>query len=62
MFAEFLNAESGAVTVDWTIMAAFVCGLALSVIGLLSAGAREPTSALNATLTSDVIGDHASFD
>ena len=62
MFAEFLTAESGAVTVDWTIMTAFVCGLTLSVIGLLSAGAQEPTNGLNATLSSDVIGNHSSFD
>jgi len=62
MFADFLSAETGAVTVDWTLMTAFVCGLALAVIALLSAGAQEPTNALNATLASDVIGDHDSFD
>lgn len=62
MSVKFLNDESGAVTIDWTLLTAFVCGLALSVIGLLSAGAQEPTNGLNATLSSDVIGNHASFD
>jgi Flp pilus assembly pilin Flp len=62
MFAEFLNAEAGAVTVDWTLLTAFVCGLAIAVVTLLSAAAQEPTNALNATLASDVVGDHDSFD
>ena len=62
MFAVFLNAESGAVTVDWTLMTAFVCGLAIAVVSLLSAAAQEPTTYLNSTLASDVVGEHADFD
>ena len=62
MFAAFLNTESGAVTVDWTLMSAFVCGLAIAVVSMLSAAAQEPTNALNSTLASDVVGDHADFD
>ena len=62
MFAEYLNAESGAVSVDWTVLTAFLCGLAIAMITMLSASAQEPTSALNAVLADDVIGNHDSFE
>lgn len=62
MLKTFLKAETGAVTVDWTILTAVLCGLAFAATMAVSIGAREPTNALNSTLASDVVGDHTSFD
>lgn len=62
MFATFVTAESGAVAVDWTLMTAFVCGLAIAVVTLLSTAAQEPTNYLNATLASDVVNDPGGND
>ena len=62
MFAKFLNAESGAVTVDWTLLTAILCGLSIAVVSMLSAAAQEPTGALNSVLADDVIGNHDSFE
>ena len=62
MFATFLTGESGAVTVDWTLLTAILVGLSIAVVTMLSAAAQQPTNALNATLSTDVIGDHLTFD
>ena len=58
----FLADERGEVTVDWVVLTAALCGLAIAVTALISAGARTPTNALNSTLSTDVVGDHDSFD
>lgn len=62
MFAKFLTGESGAITVDWTLLTACLVGLSIAVVTMLSAAAQEPTNALNSTLSSDVIADHRTFD
>ena len=62
MLKSFLTDDSGAITVDWVVLTAALCGLAIAVTALISAGARTPTNALNSTLSTDVVGDHVSFD
>ncbi|MGI3183643.1 hypothetical protein [Nioella aestuarii] len=62
MFAKFLYTESGAVTVDWIVLTAFLCGLSIAVVSMLSVAAREPANTLNSVLADDVIAAHASFD
>ena len=62
MLKSFLTDDSGAITVDWVVLTAALCGLAIAVTALISAGARTPTKALNSTLSTDVVGDHDSFD
>ena len=62
MLKSFLTDDSGAITVDWVVLTAALCGLAIAVTALISAGARTPTNALNSTLSTDVAGDHDSFD
>jgi len=57
-----LKNEDGAVTVDWVVLTAFLCGLAIAVVAVISNGAREPTNRLNATLSSDIVGQSDSFD
>lgn len=62
MFAKFLTEETGAITVDWTLLTAFGVGLAIAVVTMLSTAAQTPTNGLNSTLSSDVVADHQSFD
>ena len=62
MLKSFLTDDSGAITVDWVVLTAALCGLAIAVTALISAGARTPTNALNSTLSTDVVSDHDSFD
>jgi len=60
--SKFLSDETGAVTVDWVVLTAALVGLGLSVVALISAGAREPTNALNSTLGTDIVASSTSFD
>lgn len=51
----FLKDESGAVTVDWVILAAGVIGLALASMGVVIDGTEDLTSDTEATLSSQLI-------
>ena len=62
MSATFLLDESGAVTVDWTLLTAILAGLTFAMVTMLSAAAQQPTTFLNSTLGTDIVGDHDSFD
>jgi Flp pilus assembly pilin Flp len=62
MLKRFFRNDDGAVTVDWVVLTAFLCGLAIAVVTIISLGAREPTNSLNSMLATDIIGDSDSFD
>ncbi len=62
MLEKFLVDDSGAVTVDWVVLTAALCGLAIAVTALIGAAAEIPTNALNGTLSSDIVADSSSFD
>ena len=62
MFKSFWKNDCGAVTVDWVVLTAFLVGLAIAVVSIISIGARAPANGLNATLATDVVGDNDSFD
>ena len=41
MIKTFLNAESGAVTVDWVVLTAAIVGLGLAVMAVVSSGVEN---------------------
>jgi len=47
----FLKNEGGAVTVDWVVLTAIVCGLAIAAIGAISTGTDGLGSTIQAFLT-----------
>ncbi len=62
MFSEFLRDEAGAITTDWVLLTALLCGLAVAVVSLLQAAAEDPASALNARMSSGIVESSTSFD
>lgn len=46
-FRRFLEAEDGAVTVDWVVLTAAIVGLGVLVITIIAGGALDHTSGLN---------------
>lgn len=52
---EFWTDESGAVTVDWVILAAGVIGLALASMGVVIDGTEDLSGDVEATLSSQLI-------
>lgn len=50
---KFIDAEEGAVTIDWVILAAGVVSLALASFGVVLDGSEDSTSRIQTQLTSN---------
>lgn len=46
-FSNFLNDESGAVTVDWVVLTAAIVGIAIAVLTLIAGGISTSTQSTN---------------
>ncbi|MEP3346984.1 MAG: hypothetical protein ABJN34_10115 [Litoreibacter sp.] len=55
LVSHFWGDETGAVTVDWVILAAGVIGLALASMGVVIDGTEDLTGDVNAELSSQLI-------
>ena len=53
----FLDAETGAITVDWVVLTAALVGLGLAVISVLSPGLESLSGEIDTTLTNQTIAD-----
>ncbi|WP_084667820.1 hypothetical protein [Nioella nitratireducens] len=62
MFSDFVRDDAGAISTDWVVLTAFLCGLAIAVVSLLRTAAEDPASALNARMSSGIVAGSASFD
>ncbi|WGH80443.1 hypothetical protein [Jannaschia ovalis] len=51
----FLEAESGAVTVDWVVLTAALVGLGLAVMGVVSTGVQDVSGDMQSQLEADDI-------
>jgi hypothetical protein len=51
MFRHFISDESGAVTTDWVMVTAGVCGLGLAVVGVVSGGVQSLSGETSDTMT-----------
>lgn len=49
--SHFLNNEDGAVTVDWVVLTAIVCGLAIAAMIAISTGTDSMGNRIEAFLT-----------
>lgn len=58
MYARFMKAEDGAVTVDWVVLTAAIVGLGVAVIGTVSDGALDHSSGLGAHLQSQEVSTY----
>jgi Flp pilus assembly pilin Flp len=47
----FLRDDSGAVTVDWVVLTAFMAGFGFAVASIISTAARDPADGLGAQLS-----------
>ncbi|NNE86701.1 MAG: hypothetical protein HKN27_01385 [Silicimonas sp.] len=47
---QFLNAEDGAITVDWVVLTAAIIGLGLVVVTIIAAGTTNVSSGVGASL------------
>ncbi|MCY4180738.1 MAG: hypothetical protein OXC60_05180 [Litoreibacter sp.] len=54
-FTNFAADESGAVTVDWVVLAAVLIGLCLAVMATVGDGTEDLTSDLDAQMSSQMI-------
>ena len=50
MLTNFLNNESGAVTVDWVVLTAAIVGIAIAVLTLISGGIQNAANSIDDTL------------
>jgi len=55
MIKNFVNDESGAVTVDWVVLTAAIVGLGLAVMTVVSGGTETLTNKISAKMTSQTI-------
>ncbi len=53
--ARFIDAEEGAVTVDWVVLTAAVVGLGVAALGAVKSGMRNITDRINSQLSSQAI-------
>ncbi len=53
----FVVAETGAVTVDWVVLAAAVVGLGIGTVGAVRTGTSSTASQIEDSLASAVVGD-----
>ena len=51
MFKEFLNDESGAVTVDWVVLTAAIVGLGIAVLSSVGGGTTELAGKISSSLS-----------
>lgn len=56
-FRQFLNSESGAVTVDWVVLTAAVTGMALAATAVVEGGIESLASDLEAQLRTQQVSD-----
>ncbi len=56
----FKKDESGAVTVDWVVLTAAVCGLAMAAFGSIQGGSTSVGERVGAFLTNTSVEDVAS--
>jgi Flp pilus assembly pilin Flp len=50
-FDRFLRDDSGAVTVDWVVLTAFMVGFGFAIALIISTAAQDPADGLGAHLT-----------
>ncbi len=55
MLSHFLSDESGAVTVDWTVMTASIVGLGIATYGVVSGGIQNLSGDVDTHLSQDLI-------
>ncbi|MEM8823279.1 MAG: hypothetical protein AAGF30_06685 [Pseudomonadota bacterium] len=51
MFAEFIDDEAGAVTVDWVVLTAALVGLGLAVLTAVRQGVSDLSDGISSTMT-----------
>lgn len=56
VLAKFIEAEDGAVTVDWVVLTAAIVGLGIAVITTVSQGAVDHATGLGAHLGAKELG------
>lgn len=56
-FRQFLNSESGAITVDWVVLTAAVTGMALAATAVVETGIEDLASDLEAQLRTQQVSD-----
>tara|TARA_R110002074_G_scaffold366808_1_gene540787 strand:- start:63 stop:509 length:447 start_codon:yes stop_codon:yes gene_type:complete len=56
-FRQFLNSESGAITVDWVVLTAAVTGMALAATAVVETGIADLASDLEAQLRTQQVSD-----
>ena len=56
LIAAFANDEDGAVTVDWVVLTAAICGLAIAVYAVISGGIEDLSNDIDAELRKDIVG------
>jgi hypothetical protein len=59
---KFRDTEDGAVTVDWVVLTAAVCGLALAAFASINQGSRGIGFKVNEYLTDTTIEDLTTVD
>ena len=57
MFNEFLNDESGAVTVDWVVLTAAIVGLGIAVLSSVGGGTTELAGKISSSLAAGEVND-----
>ena len=62
MFNEFLNDESGAVTVDWVVLTAAIVGLGIAVLASVSGGTKDLAGSISTSLSNASVKDLTNLD
>ena len=62
MFNEFLNDESGAVTVDWVVLTAAIVGLGIAVLASVSGGTKDLAGSISTSLSNAKVKDLTNLD
>ncbi len=58
MFNQFINDESGAVTVDWVVLTAAIVGLGIAVLTSVSGGTTDLANSISGELSGMDIMSH----
>ncbi len=58
--ANFIEAEDGAVTVDWVVLTGAIVGLGIAVISTVAQGALDNSTGIGADLAAREIVDYTS--
>ena len=59
---KFFDAEDGAVTVDWVVLTAAVCGIAIAAFASIQQGSESVGNNVNGFLTDTSIEEIAGID